>query len=152
MFKILVSNHFKMTRQLFILTVFLGFTALTGFQNANTTTKYDWTKIKEFKFYGFINPADKKDAKYILADTDTIEKIFSNLKKSDGFIPKGASRFATITFDSKKKITIQIIAGGHLPFRVIKKDILSDDWFDFDDSRATEWTTYISELTDKIEK
>ena len=145
-----------MTRQIFIWTVTLGLTALTvltGFQKANTITKYDWTKIKKFKFYGFVNATDKKSTdKYVLADTDKIKKIFSNLKKSDGFMPKGASRFATITFDNKKKITIQIIAGGHLPFRIIKKDLFTDDWFDFEDSTSREWTTYINDLTDRIEK
>ena len=113
----------------------------------------DWTKIKEFKFYGFDSPTENKDAKYVLADTDKIKKIFSNLVKSDGFLPKGASRFATITFEDNEKITIEIIAGGHLPFRVIKKDIWTDNWFDFpDNNTATEWTTYITELTDKLEK
>jgi len=141
-----------MTRIVFILTVVFSFIGLTGFQHVPKTNGYDWTKIKEFKFYGFENPNGKKDAKYILADADKIKSILINSKKSDGFLPKGASRFATITFDNKKKITIQIIAGGHLPFRVIKKELFTDPWFDFEKTKAAEWTNYISELTEKIKK
>jgi len=139
-----------MTRFIYILIVAFTLTALTSFQNTSKTIGYDWTKIKEFKFYGYKNPSVNKDAKYILADTDKIKKIFMNLKKSEGFLPKGGSRFAIIIFDNNKEISIQIIGGG--PFRVIKKDIFLDKWFDFDDNSATEWTTYIKELTDKVEK
>ncbi len=141
-----------MTRFIFIFTVTLTLTMLTAFHSRTKTGDYNWAKMKEFRFYGFVNPNDEKDAKYILADVDKIKSIFSNLKKSDGFLPKGASRFATITFDNKKKITIQIITGGHLPFRIIKKDIWADRWFDFDDNTAADWTNYIRELTEKMGK
>lgn len=136
-----------MTRFIYFLIVAFTFTALTSFQNA---TSYDWTKIKEFKFYGYKDPTLNKDTKYILADTEKIKKIFLNSKKSNGFIPKGVSCYAIIIFDSKKEIFIQIIGGG--PCRVVKKDIFSDKWFDFDDNTATEWRAYIKELTEKVEK
>jgi len=113
---------------------------------------YDWTKIKEFKFYGFNNPNDKKDSKYLLADESKIESIFKNLKKSDGFVPKGASRFVTIIFDNKKQLTIQIISGGNLPFRVIKNNNWTDEWYSFGDITALEWVNYINKLTEEIAK
>jgi hypothetical protein len=141
-----------MTRLIFILTVIFIITGLTSFQITTKTGVYDWGSIKEFKFYGFVDPTENNKAKFILADTDKIKKIFSKLKQSDGFLPKGASRFATIKFDNNKKITIQIIAGGHLPFRVIKKDLFTDHWFDLEDSLAIEWTNYINELTEKMGK
>lgn len=140
----------KLTSLSFILTVFMAVTAMTSFQFGYKTNKYDWTSIKEFKFYGFVNPKDSITSKYVIADIDKIKKIFSGSKKSNGFLPKGASRFATITFENKKTITIQIIPGGHSPFRVIKKDILKDDWYDFDDNSATEWTNYLGNLADKL--
>lgn len=139
-----------MTRLIYILTVTFTLITLTSFQNTTKKTSYDWTKIKEFKFYGYKNPSLNKDSKYILADTDKIKKIFLNLKKSEGFLPKGGSRFAIIIFENKKEIAIQIIGGG--PFRVIKKDIFSDKWFAFNDNTATEWIPYIRDLTEKLEK
>ena len=138
-----------MTRLIYILMVTFTLITLTSFQNATKKTGYDWTKIKEFKFYGYNDPSLTKDAKYILADTDKIKKIFLNLKKSDGFLPKGGNRFAKIIFDNKKEISIQIIGGG--PFRVIKKDIFSDKWFDFENNTRIEWSAYIKDLTNEIE-
>lgn len=141
-----------MTRLILLLTIIFPLSVLTGFQKIHTSTKYDWTKIKEFKFYGYINPDEKKDAQYILADTDKIKKIFSQLKSSEGFLPKGAERFATISFENKKKITIQVIAGGHLQFRIIKKKLFTDDWFEISENNLIEWTDYLNVLTTKIEK
>lgn len=141
-----------MTRIISILTIVFVLTTSTSVKIETKTGGYDWTKIKEFKFYGFENPNDVKNASYILADTDKIKSILLNVKRSEGFLPKGATRFATITFDNKKQITIQLISGRHLPFRVIKKNLLTDKWFDFDDKSAASWTNYINELIVQMEK
>jgi hypothetical protein len=112
----------------------------------------DWSTINEFKYYGFTNPTEnKKFEKFILADIVKIKKLFVHLKKSNGYIPKGASRYAKISFDNNNVIIIQIIAGGQLPFRIINKDIFKDNWFELDEIYGQEWKNYIDNLTIKLE-
>ena len=139
-----------MRRLLFILTL----TFLTVLTACKTFSGgQNWSKIKEFRFYGFVNPTDNQNVdKFVIADLDTIKKLFTNLRKSKGYLPKGASRYAKITFDNDSEILIQIIAGGQLPFRVINKDSFTDNWYELDEISGKEWTNYIDSLTTKLEK
>lgn len=142
-----------MKRLLYILTLTL-LTVLTVLTSCKTFSGgQDWSTIKEFKFYGFVNPTDNQNIdKFVLADNDTIKKLFANLRKSKGYLPKGASRYAKITFDNDSEIIIQIIAGGQLPFREINKDSFTDNWYELSEISGTEWTNYIDNLTIKLEK
>ena len=57
-----------------------------------------------------------------------------------------------IIFDNKKQLTIQIISGGNLPFRVIKNNNWTDEWYSFGDINALQWVNYINKLTEEIAK
>jgi hypothetical protein len=141
-----------MTRLVLIFAAVCILIGTTSFQTVTSPNEFDWSNINEFKFYGFVDPTKIKKTKFVMADTEKIKSIFSNLKQSDVFLPKGASRFATIKFKNKNKMLIQIISGGCSSFRVVKKDIFADSWFAFDSGKTTEWLEYINELTEKIEK
>ena len=103
-------------------------------------------EIKEFKFYGFENPSKNSDAIFIPADTEKINQLFANLEPSDPYFPKGASRYATITFIDNKTITIQIIPGGNVRFRIVEKGVLKDKWYQLNSSTSKEWYNYLEVL------
>lgn len=118
--------------------------------STSSSQKYDWREIKEFKFYGRNNPINQKDSFYVLADVSMITKLFKNLKKSEGYLPKGAQNYATILFSDSTEITIQILPGSPSPIRVIEGKIFEDDWFEFDDKTALRWIEYLDELRKEL--
>ncbi|MDD2981899.1 MAG: hypothetical protein PHQ74_00790 [Crocinitomicaceae bacterium] len=118
--------------------------------SASRPQKYDWSEIKEFKFYGNNDPINQQDVCYVLADVSEITEMFKNLKKSEGYLPKGAQNYATILFSDSSEITIQILPGLPSPIRVIEGKIFEDDWFEFDNNTAMKWIRCMEELKEEL--
>ena len=119
---------------------------------AQDSQQYDWTEIKEFKFFGRNNPIEKSDSDFILADVDVVTELLTNSNKSEGYFPKGAQNYAVIVFNDSQIITIQILPGLPAPIRVIKGNLLDDDWFNFDEKTAMKWLEYIQLLSEQLDK
>lgn len=124
---------------------------LSSFRISDKSIKYNWQKIKEFKFHGFEDPSKNENEEFIIADIEKIKNLFLHVKGTKAYFPKGANRFATITFEDNTKIVIQIIAGGDLIFRVIKNDLLNDDWYNLNEKNSI-GVKYLEELTEKLQK
>ena len=119
---------------------------------AQDSQKYNWSEIKEFKFYGRNNPLNNIDSNYVDADIEIISEILVQSRKSEGYFPKGAQNYASIIFNDSKTITIQILPGLPGPIRVVEGKLFDDDWFEFDDEMAQKWLAYIRQLNEQLNK
>lgn len=137
-----------MNRIIHVLIILVG---LSSFRITDKPIKYNWQKIKEFKFHGFEDPSKKEDGEFIIADITKIKNLFLKVKRTKAYFPKGANRFATIIFKDNTKIVIQIIAGSDLIFRVIKNDLFTDDWYNLNEKNNI-GVDYLEELTEKLQK
>lgn len=137
-----------MNRIFQLLIILIG---LSSFLIKSKPTEFNWQNIKEFKFYGFENPLKNENVEFIIADIEKVNHLFLKVNKTDPYFPKGANRFATVTFNDNTIINIQIIAGGEFIFRIIEKDLFNDRWYE-DKNVDKIGQDYLSEITDKLKK
>lgn len=90
---------------------------------------WKWSRIKEFRYYGSSNPLKGKTTRFVPVSRFKVWRTFSGAEKSNMHLPIGFSRYAEIIFKDGSVSTIQMIPGAHLTFRVIEKNVLSDDWY-----------------------
>lgn len=115
-------------------------------------SSYDWNEVTHFKYFGSINPKEKSGAKYVLGDLNKLVPLLNKAKSSEAYFPKGAQRYAKIKFKSKYEIVIQLLAGRPVIFRVVKRSLLIDKWYELDSKSTLEWEKIMNELHEKLQK
>jgi len=104
------------------------------------------------KYYGSFSPSDTIQHPFINVDMKTLNSLFCNIKKSEGYLPKGASKYILMNTTKNKQIILQIIAGRPHPIRIVNKDIFKDKWYEFKDSSSIkQWNELLAGWKSQLE-
>lgn len=136
-----------------ILKLLLGCTLIIGFMSSSLHSSkpaYEWDGITEFRYYGFKDPNSTEELDFVSADVEIIKSIFSTVKKSNAYIPKGASQYAQIFFSNGNQISIRIIAGSPNPFEVLNSKSDGASWFKVSEESGAQWNKYLHGLNEEL--
>lgn len=103
------------SRQFFLFSILL-FTLISCF-NRN---------IDSVEYYGFNPPLEQRDLLFVNIDQEDFNHfsdILSRKNRTDGYLPKGASRYVKIVYRDGDSEVVQIIAGYPNPVRIVEKKV-----------------------------